>query len=242
MVKTISSIGASNVPTGGGGRWEVDNPVNPQKREFTSSNFEDFDPRMGQGMGTPLKESQIRGRQVDPSIVAARRQAAMEAQEQSELQQTQEARTRVEIITGLGRKTRDVPVDGAVFTLRTLKFFERTMVSEVVESAERVPMGNGKFGFAPTSLAAIRKETLAHCLQLIDGKDVNVILGTSQYDYGVQLDNKRGLVAEMDGHLIEHLFTEFEKLSAETADGYAPRNAKEAEEVVDAVRKSGEDA
>ena len=61
-------------------------------------------------------------------------------------------------------------------------------------------------------------------------------------DYSEQVLARKELVCEMDGALVDHLFIQYEVLSSEARDGYEPKNEEEVKEVVDTIRKSGQDA
>ena len=181
--------------------------------------------------------------EINPAVAAGLRRQAQEYQEQVNQRSLSDARRRIDIITGLGRMTKEVPVvtDGTktTFTLRTLKTFEQNSLAEVIESAQRVSSNDGRVFFAPVSLGKIKVEALSHSLYLIDGQPIDIILGTSNEEYEVQVVERKRLIEEMDHALINHLFNNYEILTQETYDGYAPKTAKEAEEVVETISKSG---
>lgn len=183
---------------------------------------------------------------IDPSVVANMRRQAQESQEQVERKSLHDVRRRVEIILGLGRNTKDVPIntpDGnVVITLRTLKEKEQVGVSQLIEAAEKITMPDGSLAFTPTSVARIRKETLSHSLFLIDGQSVEIILGTATEPYEIQVAARKELVSEMDGILIIELYKHYELLVKETYDGYIPKTAEDAQEVVEAISKSGQNS
>jgi hypothetical protein len=221
MGKVHSTIGASNFESTPQQRFVVENETL-------------------QGRQSPLPKGP---QEINPAVAAGLRRQAQEQQAAVEHRNVQDARRRVELITGLGRRTKDVPVDTdngqLVFTLRTLKSFEQNFLAQVVESAERIQMPNGNVGFKPTSMYNIKVEALSHSLYLIDGQNIDVVLGTANEEYEEQVIAKKDLIGEMDGALIDYLFVQYEKLSQETYDGYAPKTAEEAKEAVEAIRKSG---
>ena len=193
-------------------------------------------------------ETQVqRGQEIDPSIASTLRQQAQEHKEQVESRNLGEARRRIDIITGLGRMTRDVPVktDGGnfvIFTLRTLKQFEQNELAQVIESSEHVTTSDGKLLFAPSSLAKIKLESLAHSLFLVDGQSIDIVLGTANSEYNEQVLARKDLIQEMDHALINHLYNNYEQLTKDTYDGYSPKTAEEAKEVVETISKSGENS
>jgi len=180
--------------------------------------------------------------ELDPNYVAGLRREMQDNQERTERKMFQDARRRIEIITGIGRKTKDVQIENATFTLRTLKTFEQNCLAQVVEKAERITLHDGKVAFKPTSMYNIKIEALGHSIFMIDGQNIDIVLGTTNEDYEAQLETRKDLIREMDNSLIDYLFINYEDLMKESVDGYMPRNAKEAEEVVDTIRKSGKNA
>lgn len=224
MGKVHSSIGASQFESTPQQRFVVENE-NLQDRQ------------------SPLPKGP---QEINPAVAAGLRRQAQEQQAETEHRSMQDARRRVELITGLGRRVKDVPVetDGGqiVFTLRTLKAFEQNCLAQVVESAERIKLPNNSVGFTPTSMYNIKVEALSHSLYLIDGQSVDVVLGTANEEYLDQIRSRKELIGEMDGALIDHLFVQYERLSQEAYDGYAPKTAEDAKEAVETIRKSGENA
>lgn len=230
MVKIQSTIGEGGFQAGG--------------RNFV---VEDESPRnfvtdRGQRQ-RPLAQDQIpQDRQINPSVAAGLRHQAMEQQEQVEQRSLNEARRRIEILTGLGRNTKEVEVAGIVFTLRSLKTFEQNSLDQVVASQKQVKLPDGNISFTPLGMYEIKIEALGHSLYMVDGQSVDVVLGTINDEYEIQVGARKDLLNEMDGTLIDYLFVQYQTLAKETQDGYAPKTSEEVKEVVDAVRKSGEDA
>lgn len=212
MVGVQSSIGSSKLSDRGvGKKFTVDNAAAPRERQ-----------------------------ELDPNYVAGLRREMQENQERTERKGFQDARRRIEIITGIGRKTKDVQIEGSIFTLRTLKTFEQNCLAQVIEGADRITLPNGGVVFKPTSMYNIKVEALGHAIYMIDGQNIDVVLGTSNDDYEIQLDTRKDLIREMDNSLIDYLFVNYEDLMKESVDGYMPKNVIEAEEVVDTIRKSGQ--
>jgi hypothetical protein len=182
--------------------------------------------------------------EINPAIANTLRRQAQEQQEMVDQRSLSEARRRIDILTGLGRMTKDVPIDinggKVIFTLRTLKTFEQNCLAEVIEQAQRLSTVDGRMLFAPTSLAKIKLEALSHSLYMIDGQSIDIVLGTSNADYETQVIERKHLIEEMDHALINHLFTNYETLTQETYDGYAPKTVEEVKEVVETISKSGE--
>lgn len=219
MAKIQSSIGESNLNI-------------PQNRNYVVSD---------ESLGSRQVPQEI-----NPAVAVGLRKKMLEQQEMVEQKSIREARHRIEILTGLGRKTKDIVVEtnegNLTFTLRTLKSFEQNCLAQVIESVDKVRLPDGKISFTPTGMYKIKTEALSHSLYLIDGQSVDVVLGTANMEYEEQVMARKDLISNMDHALTDHLFIQYEMLSAEARDGYAPRNAEEVEEVVEAIRKSGENA
>lgn len=186
-----------------------------------------------------------RPQQINPAMAAELRQQAAERENMAQNRAMQEARRRVEIITGLGRKTKDVTINNdqgkLTFTLRSLKSFEQDALSQVMESVDRISLPNGKISFTPTGMHKIKLEALGHSLYLIDGQSVDVVLATVNEDYIEQVEARKDLLREMDAALVDYLFIQYERLASETTDGYMPKSDSDLKEVVETIRKSGED-
>lgn len=184
--------------------------------------------------------------QITPEMATTLRRQAQERQEQVDQRSLIDARRRIDIITGLGRRTKEVSVETDngtfIFTLRTLKTFEQNCLAQVVEQSERLTTAEGRLIFAPTSLAKIRVEALSHSLFLIDGQSIDIILGTANVAYEDQVLARKDLISEMDHALINHLFNNYEALAQETYDGYMPKTVEEAKEVAETISKSSPDA
>ena len=225
MSRIRSTIGESNF-------------AGPNQRRFVVPNANEADGELGD-QALPL------GREINPAVASTLRREAQEYQEQAAQRNLGEARRRVDIITGLGRKTKEVPVDTddgkVVFTLRTLKTFEQNCYMQVVEQSERITLPNGKMMFAPTSRGKIKIEALSHSIFMIDGQSIDIVLGTANAPYEDQVLARRDLIEEMDHALIDHLFINYETLTQETYDGYYPKTVEEAKEVVETISKSGAD-
>jgi hypothetical protein len=195
------------------------------------------------GTSRVLSNDQIpQDRVMNQAVAQGLRRQALEQQEQVEQRNFIDARRRIELLTGLGRKTRDVVIDGITFTLRSLKAFEQNELAQVVAAQDRINLPNGQFSFTPIGMYKIKVEALGHSLYLVDGQLVDIVLGTVNSPYEDQVAARKELLIEMDGEFINHLFIEFEKLSTETKDGYAPKTTEEVKEVVDTIRKSGQDS
>jgi hypothetical protein len=229
MANIHSAIGSNKQRSGSGQQPSVRNWSIPDGQE----NYENIPNELPQ---QPTRQM------INPAEVARRRQMAMEQSEQQEQKSSKEAMRRIDIITGIGRKTKDVSVGNdditTVFTLRSLKSFEQNCYAQAVEQAERIVLSDGRTTFKPTSLYNMKLVALSYSLYMVDGQLVDLVLGTFDSSYEEQIEAKKDLISEMDGALIDHLFNKFDELSSETYDGYIPRTQEQAKEVVQAINKS----
>ena len=182
--------------------------------------------------------------QVSPEQINAMRRNFHQQNQGVDSSALQAAKRRVEIITGIGRRTKEVTIqkpDGSgevTFALRTLKGYENDKLAQVMENAKQIRSSQGKLIFTPTSLGDVKTEALTHSLYLIDNQPIEIVLGIVDYSLEEQEAQRKNLIREMDNILTSHLYREFQELTAETIDGYMPKSKKEAEEVVSEINKS----
>jgi hypothetical protein len=183
-------------------------------------------------------------RPISPDEVNQIRARLMQRVEKDSRVDIDKAKKRVDIITGIGRLTRTIPVnmpDGDVirFSLRTLKGHENNDLAQFVEKAERAAMPNGNIIIMPTSLYKIRMCSLKYSLYAIDDVDIDVVIGSVNLPYEDRLKAREALLHEMDDGLTGYLYTQYDKLTNELIDGYIARNESQAKEAADAIHKSG---
>jgi hypothetical protein len=215
------------VPDGHGSDDDI-----PPERNFVTSGGKRFE----------LPEG---ARQISPGEFHETRSRMQQMAEQPKQAQLQEAKTRVEIITGIGRKTKDVPVDmgnGQVttFSIRTLKGKEHFALAEVIEGSKTIRTHDGEMMMTITSAYDIRIETLKHALYAIDGVDINVVLGVSARPLEEQLAAREDLLHDMDDAFTKKLYKTYEELLQDIADKFGVKNEKDAKELAEAINKSGE--
>lgn len=131
---------------------------------------------------------------------------------------------RIEMLTGIGRATKDVEIDGHVFTLRTLKSQE---LREVVTAAK-----NASDNFESTFEA--RTHTLARAIFKIDGEDIGLVLGDNS------IESKLIMIQELDETIINVLQKNYSLLVDENNKKYGLTNDTPAvvKEVVEDLKKS----
>jgi hypothetical protein len=193
-----------------------------------------------------IPESHIpQERQVDPFEVQRMRRQAAERASHQESSALFEAQKRVEIITGIGQKTKNVTIEDSgkkiTFTLRSLKAYEQNEVMLIIQNAKTIMGPNGP-KFHPEDFYKMKVFTLSYAISLIDGSNIDLILGTADATHKEKIHQRRILIEDMDDALITHLYGEYQQLQKEVYDGYMPTTAEQAKEVVESINKSGENA
>ncbi len=130
------------------------------------------------------------------------------------------AKERVKFLLGIGQLTRDVPVGGTVFSLRTLKGRESR---EALSAAASVPQIEVLFEG--------RRQQLARSIYKIDGVDTDTAMGT------YALEDKLEILDEMDDNLMNHLYSQFSELNEEATNKFAIKPDENIEELVADVKK-----
>lgn len=129
---------------------------------------------------------------------------------------------RIELLSNIGRLTKDVDVGTNVFSLRTLKTVE-------MREATLASMQEAKMDMEVHFSA--RNQQLARALYKIDGEDVSVVLGSND------LEVRLALIDSMENSLVERLWDALTVLKTEAANQYGIKNAKGAEEVAADLKK-----
>ena len=131
------------------------------------------------------------------------------------------SRRRIELLTGIGRLTSDVDIDGTIFSIRTLKTKEAkdaTMAAlSVLTSAE--------------ASFEIKRQFLARSIFQIDGNDVDDVLGVSD------LESKLSVIDELGELVVDKLYREFEVLRNELKNKYGLNTEAQVKEVSEDLKK-----
>lgn len=147
------------------------------------------------------------------------KQARYEALHGSRL--TADSKKRIELISGIGRLTKDVPIDGMTFSLRTLKSKE-TQEAAITGELQQ---------YKVESAFETRRQFVARALYKIDGNDLFLIIGDDS------IESRLNFVDELDESVITHLFNEFDGLRLEAAKKYSIKNEAELKEVAEEIKK-----
>jgi len=130
--------------------------------------------------------------------------------------------SRLEILTGIGRLSRDVKIDNVVFTLRSLKGREMREVM-VATANSNISVFEQAF--------ELRAQQLARAITKIDGHPIDLVLGDGD------LANKIAFIQEMDEQVLSKLHSEYSAMITENNKNLEELG-KTPEEVVDTVKKS----
>jgi hypothetical protein len=130
------------------------------------------------------------------------------------------AKTRIELLTGIGRLTKEVTVANTVFSIRTLKHGE---LRDALISAA----GTNGVGVAFEA----RKQQLARSIFLIDGYDMRQVLGTDD------METRLSMIEELDETLVTVLFKAYADLAQEASDKFTIKTPEQAKELADDLKK-----
>jgi hypothetical protein len=132
------------------------------------------------------------------------------------------ARKRIEILANIGRLSKDVDIDGIVFSLRTLKSKE----------AREATMSIFKCSNDADAAYEIRRQTLAKAIYQIDGQEVEATLGGDDFALKLQL------VDDMEDTVVNKLYNEYNALRQEIRTKFGLDTDEQVKAVVDDIKKS----
>lgn len=148
----------------------------------------------------------------------------------SQAQETQskispQNRLRVEILAGIGRMENSVEVDGVKFTMQSLKVYEQEEIFDYVASLDKASAIRVQFEF--------RVHTLARAIYAIDDQPLNLVVGSNA------LEDKVLAMRYLDENVADYLYKWYQENIVDKAQQrFAVKNEKDAEEVIEAVKKS----
>ena len=131
------------------------------------------------------------------------------------------ARTRIEVLTGLGRLTREVEIDEVRFVLRSLKARELREIFLAVAPFD----GTVELSFE------LRRQTLARSLCRVADTDLDLFLGTPS------LDAALNFVEDQDEAILARLYAEYQLLAAEINQKYAIKTPEDAAQLGEDLKK-----
>lgn len=149
-------------------------------------------------------------------------QARRKEAQSNQRKPTSEARQRVEILTGIGRLTKEVVIEEYKFTLQSLKSREMREIIKIV-SQVAVPS---------EAMYEMRAQTLARSLVKIDDRPVGLVLGAATLEDIVEFIN------ESEEHIVNQLFVAYNDMVKMHDAKFAVKNEQDAKEVAEEIKKS----
>lgn len=135
-----------------------------------------------------------------------------------------EAKRRIEILSGLGRISDDVDVDGTRFTFQSIKTNERMAMYKALFSGE----DETKLSLSYKNKVQILARALTH----IDGQPADLMLGSEN------IDAKVYLFGQLDDHVTDYLYKWYRKNIEEVGEGRFSLTSGEAKEIGEELKKS----
>jgi len=132
------------------------------------------------------------------------------------------AKKRIEHLTGLGRSTVDVDIEGVLFTLSTLKSKE---IREAINACSKLNTNNLDIKLE------LRRQQLARSIKFIDNAEFSLVIGSDN------LFDKLNFVEELDESIVQRLDEEYEKLAKSVRDKYALKTEEDIKEVAEDLKK-----
>ena len=203
------------------------------KKNFTSQPLREFDVPDGDDIPNQyrapnidqdsLREFQQRlNPQVkDPRVVEEEIASAREARRTGMEKISDGAKRRIEMLIGITRSTRDVDIEGNIFTLQTLKSKEmRQAIMSVTQFDGTV---EGPF--------EMRKQYLARSITHVAGIEINNFLASDK------LEARLAFIDELDEPLLNHLYSEYLELTKMAREKYSVKSDEEVKEVLEDLKK-----
>ena len=131
------------------------------------------------------------------------------------------ARHRIEVLLGMTRLTRNVEIDGQIFTLQALKNIElREALVATVEFDRTIQF-----------IFETRKQLLARSMTVVAGVEISQFLNSEE------LGARFELIDNMDHALLQRLYSEYVLLANEAQEKYAIKTVAEGKEVIADLKK-----
>lgn len=138
---------------------------------------------------------------------------------QSQGKATSESRQRVEVLTGIGRLTKDISIEGRVFTLQSLKSRE---MRETIKAVSQATDG-------ADSIFEMRAQILARSIIKIDGHPIGLVLGNDS------LESKLTFIDESEESTVNQLYTGYTEMTKKT--DLAVKTVEDAREIAEEIKK-----
>ncbi len=195
--------GEDNMPIHKGAQIMDGNAIRDLQNRLNSSSEERF-----------IKES-------NPSEVEREIMVARESRRNGMEKISEGAKRRIEMLIGITRNTRDVDIEGNVFTLQTLK--SKEMRQALMSVAQYDGTIEGPF--------EMRKQYLARSITHVAGVDINNFLASDK------LETKLSFIDELDEPLLNHLYSEYLELTKIAREKYSVKSDEDVKEVLEDLKK-----
>lgn len=195
--------GEDNMPIHKGAQIMDGNAIRDLQNRLNSSSEERF-----------IKES-------SPSEVEREIMVARESRRNGMEKISEGAKRRIEMLIGITRNTRDVDIEGNVFTLQTLK--SKEMRQALMSVAQYDGTIEGPF--------EMRKQYLARSITHVAGVDINSFLASDK------LETKLSFIDELDEPLLNHLYSEYLELTKIAREKYSVKSDEDVKEVLEDLKK-----
>jgi hypothetical protein len=163
------------------------------------------------------------------------RQEMQRLQSESAREQISTAKTRIEMLVGIGRAESIAEISGVKFHLRTLKGREMKTIFEASTLAQKSASFEG--------LLNVRTLTLALSIFKIDDVDVDLVLGLNTIsNLDLRFEKKMDYLNEFDETLLQILYNKYKEMSDRNNANFGIKDESDAKEVSKEMKKSGEGA
>jgi hypothetical protein len=185
--------------------------------------------RMQQSGMPSLDESAIRefqnkvevAERPEVSRVEEQIRAAKEARRTGIEKISEGAKRRIEMLIGMTKLTKDVDINGNVFTLQTLRGKE---MRETIKAVS-------KFDGTIEGPFEMRKQFLARSITHIAGVEISVFLATDS------LETKLSFIEELDESLLNYLYDQYLELSKSAREKFSLKTEEDVKEVLEDLKK-----
>lgn len=154
--------------------------------------------------------------ELEQKIIQARRDKAAGIERVSD-----QAKKRIEMLTGIGRLNKDVVLEDRTFSLRTLKAKETKDASMAILKCDT----QLEAGFES------RRQQVARAIYQIDGREIDLVLGNDSLEIRLEfIDN-------LEESVLGKLFDEFAALKTESSNKYSIKTSEDVKEVSEDLKK-----
>ncbi len=186
----------------------------PQVRSFSAGSFDQSQQKLEDVISEEELQELARDRE---RLQNSRKQA-----HQQKNRIPEGIKLRLEILTGIGRLTEDVKVDGVTFSIRSLKPIENEEIVKVIAGIE----------FGGVQAFELRAQTLARSVYKIDGQDIDFVIDAKNMD-----DRVNFMKNVLEESLANFLYVKYQGILNKNKDKFSELGKTEAE-VIENVKKS----